>query len=231
MKWFRLYDEITEDSKIIQLSDQEFRVWILTLCHASKQVVRGYYSSSKSLVSLLKGEMNCKSKSIESAFQKLESLGMIKLNNESIQIVNWNKRQFRSDDVSERVKRYRNVTRNVTETPSDTDTDTDKDIYSPQIRSEDTPHQQIIDIYHEILPECRKVKIWSENRQKKLRSRWREDPKRQELDWWRVYFQNVRLCFWFTTENTKNWYPDLEWLVEKRNLINVIEKRYFNERT
>jgi len=41
--------------------------------------------------------------------------------NPEIIFINWDKRQFKSDDSYSRVKRFRNVT----ETPPDTDTDTD----------------------------------------------------------------------------------------------------------
>lgn len=92
-----------------------------------------------------------------------------------------------------------------------------------------TPHDEIISLYHEILPECPRVKKWSETRQGKLRQRWKEDTDRQNLDWWRAYFRNVRLCFWFTGENKRHWYPDLEWLVEKGNLIRLIEGRWKTE--
>jgi hypothetical protein len=37
----------------------------------------------------------------------------------------WDKRQYKSDTSTERVKRFRNVKRNVAETPPDTDTDTE----------------------------------------------------------------------------------------------------------
>ena len=116
MKWFRLYDEITEDPKMIQLTDQEFRIWIYLLCYLNKETKRGYSCDYIPIKSLLSGSMKCRIKSIESAFDRLESLGMIKRNHPSIQIVNWDKRQYKSDDVNERVKRYRNVTRNVTVT-------------------------------------------------------------------------------------------------------------------
>jgi len=127
MKWFRLYDEIPEDPKMIQLSDQEFRVWIYLLCALNKQSLRGYCSVINPVLKIIRGAMNTRLRSVLNAIDKLESLGMVKRNSESLQIINWDKRQYKSDDVAERVKRYRNVTRNVTVTAPDTDTDTDTD--------------------------------------------------------------------------------------------------------
>jgi hypothetical protein len=95
---------------------------------------------------------------------------------------------------------------------------------SPEVR--ECPHKAIIELYHMYLPECAKVKVWTEERQSNLRTRWREDPKRQSLEWWSQYFLNVRLCFWFSDGHKGDWKPDLEWLVKKANLVKVIEGRY-----
>jgi hypothetical protein len=74
------------------------------------------------------------------AGDKFRAKGMLEHSESGYAITNWDKRQFTSDSVSERVARHRekknaaaanevnrfsNVTCNVTETPSDTDTDTD----------------------------------------------------------------------------------------------------------
>jgi hypothetical protein len=126
MKWFRLYDEITEDPKMIQLTDQEFRVWIYLLCYMNKQTKRGFSSNYLPTILLLSGATKQRLNSINRALDKLESLDMIKRNDHSLQIVNWDTRQYKTDDVNERVKRYRNVTRNVTVTPPDTDTEQNK---------------------------------------------------------------------------------------------------------
>jgi len=65
-----------------------------------------------------------------------------------------------------------------------------------------------------------------EERQKHLRARWKEDPKRQNLDWWKRYFAYVRESPFLMGNGNKKWKPNLEWLVKKSNLINVIEEKY-----
>jgi hypothetical protein len=126
MKWFRLYDEITEDPKMIQLSDHEFRIWIYLLCYLNKQSLRGYCDNINPIILLLKGAIKARNNSITRTLEKLESLGMIKQNHPSLQIVNWEKRQYKSDDINEYVKKHRNITRNITEIPSETETETEK---------------------------------------------------------------------------------------------------------
>lgn len=97
----------------------------------------------------------------------------------------------------------------------------------------DCPHQQIIDLYHEILPELARVKVWDEARQGYLRKRWREDRKRQSLDWWRRFFTAVRSSPFLMGEvSARDRTPfncTLEWLIKPANFRKVIEG-YYSER-
>ena len=88
------------------------------------------------------------------------------------------------------------------------------------------PQSEIVDLYHKLLSELPPVKDWTDERQKQLRSRWKEDPKRQDLDWWERYFAFVRKSSFLMGNGSKSWKPNLEWLVKKKNLINVIEGKY-----
>ncbi|MFZ5586127.1 MAG: hypothetical protein ACOZHQ_09380 [Thermodesulfobacteriota bacterium] len=88
------------------------------------------------------------------------------------------------------------------------------------------PHQAIIALYHEILPELPPVKVWNGERQGFLRARWREDPKRQDLAWWRAFFLSVRECPHLMGQNDRAWTPTLEWLVRPTNMPKVIEGYY-----
>ena len=134
LKWFRFYDEILDDPKLFNLSDSEFRCFVNMLCLANKrsrdtqgQVKRG--SIDVQGVNLLR-LLRCHHKTFESTTRKLTELSIISNNGNGIEFIHWDKRQYESDDVNIRVKRYRNVTRNVTVTPPDNrvqNTDTDKE--------------------------------------------------------------------------------------------------------
>lgn len=95
------------------------------------------------------------------------------------------------------------------------------------------PHQEIIDLYHSILPTGRRVKIWSEARKTKLRARWREDAKRQNLDWWKRLFAYVARSEFLTgkvsTKDRKPFELDLEWIITPANLVKIIEGKYHEE--
>lgn len=95
----------------------------------------------------------------------------------------------------------------------------------------DCPHGEIVALYHELLPELRRVRDWTPDRQAFLRSRWRENPKRQNLDWWRKFFGYVRECPFLMGEGQQSpdrppFTADLEWLVRPTNFRKVIEGKY-----
>lgn len=95
------------------------------------------------------------------------------------------------------------------------------------------PQQEVIRLYHELLPMCPPVRDWHETRQGMLRARWRAKPKHQSLDFWRQYFEHVSGSPFLTgqTEGRGDRPPfcaDLEWLVKPTNFAKVIEGKYHN---
>ena len=98
----------------------------------------------------------------------------------------------------------------------------------------DCPHQEIISLYHAALPSCPRMKTWGDERQESLRARWREDEKRQSLDYWRRFFASVAESEFLTGrsygQGKRPFFASLDWLVLPTNFAKVIEGRY-HERT
>jgi hypothetical protein len=94
----------------------------------------------------------------------------------------------------------------------------------------DCPHQQIIALYHEVLPMCPKVRDWTPARATQLRARWNEDEKRQSIDWWRQFFGYVKRCDFLvgrgTSASNRPFFADLEWLTKSANFTKVREGKY-----
>lgn len=93
------------------------------------------------------------------------------------------------------------------------------------------PHQQIIALYHERLPMGTQVRVWSGTRAKHLQARWREDPKRQSLEWWDRFFAYIAESEFLTgqTQPAPGRDPfvvSLDWLVSPQNFAKVVEGRY-----
>ena len=92
------------------------------------------------------------------------------------------------------------------------------------------PHKQIIGLYHEILPMCPQVRDWTAARQQQLRARWNEDEARQNLDYWRRFFEYVKTCGFLVgiQPNTQRrpFFADLEWLTKSANFTKIRERKY-----
>lgn len=96
------------------------------------------------------------------------------------------------------------------------------------------PHMDIVDLYHEVLPELAPVRVWEADRQELLRSRWKGAPERQSLDWWREFFTSVREMPFLMGERTgrddRAFACTLEWLVRPKNFAKVLEGNYLELR-
>lgn len=96
------------------------------------------------------------------------------------------------------------------------------------------PHQEILKLYHEILPNLPKVKVWNKSRTSLLRQRWTEDKRRQSLSWWKGYFTTVSKSDFLTgkvdSKGGNIFVADMEWLIRPNNLPKVIEGRYTNRK-
>lgn len=92
------------------------------------------------------------------------------------------------------------------------------------------PHEEIIALYHDLLPANPKIKAWTGSRQANLRTRWREDVKRQSLDYWERFFSEVAASRFLTGQTVgkdeRPFLPGLDWLVMPNNFAKVIEGRY-----
>ena len=89
------------------------------------------------------------------------------------------------------------------------------------------PSEEIINIYHEILPELPKVVLSAFKhsvREKNLKARWKQDHEHQSLDFWRWYFQQVKKNTWYLGDNTNAWRADFGWLMQKSKFDQIVER-------
>lgn len=141
MQWFRTWTDILDDHKLAQLSDYEFRIFqFLLACASEENSHTGLIARNMSAISR---RIRRRKDHLMSAIETFQKLGLVSMNgDEAITITNWSKRQFKSDNVYERVKKhrkvseYRNVSKALHETlpDTDTDTDTDKQIHKKKIK-------------------------------------------------------------------------------------------------
>ncbi len=87
-------------------------------------------------------------------------------------------------------------------------------------------HEAVLNAYNEILPELPRADRITPHRAKALNRRIREDPARDNMDWWRAYFQRVRQYPWLLGENPHNWNADFDWLISENGLQRVVCGRF-----
>jgi len=102
------------------------------------------------------------------------------------------------------------------------------------------PHTEIINIYHEVLPELPRVVSWNKTRESYLKQRWRQmfvefECKDTEdgLDWFRNdFFVFVKGSKFLTgkvvSKDRKPFLADLEWMIKPTNFTKIIERKYEN---
>lgn len=100
-------------------------------------------------------------------------------------------------------------------------------------KRKDCPALDIVDLYHQILPEMTEVKVLTDTRRRSLQARWRENTSRQSLDFWERFFGYVRTSpFLMGNVERKGglppWRADFEWLVKAGNFVKIIEGKYHN---
>jgi hypothetical protein len=118
-QWFRMYAEVLNDPKAQRLSGDDFKGWVNVLCLASHG--DGTIPSDEDIAFALRIEMRKARKLLET----LTTSGLIDVTETGRSPHNWNKRQYKSDVSTDRVKRFRNAKRNVSETPDETPPDTE----------------------------------------------------------------------------------------------------------
>jgi len=88
------------------------------------------------------------------------------------------------------------------------------------------PYQEIVDLYHEILPELPRVVKISETRKKHLKARWLESEKTQSLEWWRDYFEIIKERPFLMGENDRNWQADFDFLITESKFLAILGGKY-----
>lgn len=92
--------------------------------------------------------------------------------------------------------------------------------------SEDPPLNEIVDLYHAILPELPRVVALNDKRKSQLRARWNQTANTKSLDWWRGYFELVRTQPFLMGQTGKDFLANLDFLTTESKFLKVIEGSY-----
>ena len=256
--WFRMYAEFATDPKVQMLPEEMQRRLVMLFCMRCGDVTVTLSDGEIAFHLRISDAELDETKALFIAKGFINSKWEIK-NWEKRQFAS-DSSAARTKRYRDR-KKNAAVTSQVTERDAldtDTDTDTEEELkpaiagLSPAAPDDDAPpaddddsgeqpngrppcpQQRIVALYHEILPALRQVRDWNETRRRLLARRWSEQPERQELGWWRGFFEYVRgsdfLMGRVVGSNGRPFDCDLEWLVRPTNFAKVIEGKYENDR-
>jgi hypothetical protein len=126
MKWFRFYSDALDDPKVQRLPAELFRAWVNILCLASR------HGGTLPPVEDIQFALRLSADAVAVLLADLKAHGLIDETDAGMAPHNWNKRQYKSDNVTLRVQKNRahcnvSVTPNETfhGTPTETDTETE----------------------------------------------------------------------------------------------------------
>lgn len=126
-RWFRLYSEVVNDPKVQKLPCEDFRAWINILCLCAEN--DGRVPSVQDVSFALRLPEN----GVVTLLERLSNGGLIDRANGGPSGWHyaphaWDKRQYKSDTSTDRVKRFRKRSATVSETPPEAETDTEQKI-------------------------------------------------------------------------------------------------------
>jgi hypothetical protein len=161
MKWFRLWIDILDDPKLaVSVTDDEtFRFLINLMAYARELDNAGKIDQP---IEIISWRLRLEISKINTLLKHLKDLKIIIISPE-IKFLNWDKRQYLSDNSTERVKRFRikNETlqkrkRNgglCTETEAyktETDTETETELKPAPVKTPAVPQSDAVKIYRDI---------------------------------------------------------------------------------
>lgn len=99
---------------------------------------------------------------------------------------------------------------------------------SPAPAIEQTPHKEIVEMYHDICKSYPRLRNISENRKKAIAARWKEY--KHNLETFRELFERAEASSFLKGKNKKNWAADFNWLMNSENMAKVLEGNYTDDR-
>lgn len=123
-KWFRFYQEALDDPKVQKLDPFDFKCWVNMLCIACRH--DGKLPHLPDIAFAMRMAID----DCQTVLERLSNGGLIDrasggANGMHYAVHNWEKRQYKSDTSTGRVKRFRERSETVAVTPPDTETDTE----------------------------------------------------------------------------------------------------------
>ena len=148
MEWFRFYHDVIEDPKVQLLPVAMRWRWLEMLCLASRSHHRGVLPSPSEMAFLLRVTED----EVQESIEVLVAAGLFDRKGKALHPHNWEGRQFKSDDVTERSRQHRrNVARNENASASEAEAEADTEyrVQSTEAEAESKP-PPVFRLYEEL---------------------------------------------------------------------------------
>lgn len=120
-RWFRFYADAMRHPKVAKLNDAQFRLWVELLAVAADR--DGIIPPLEDLKHVLRRRLDHLSRGVK----ELVTASLIDPLGDGYTPHGWDKRQYKSDTSTDRVRKYRGKG-NVSETPPDTEAETETEL-------------------------------------------------------------------------------------------------------
>lgn len=249
-QWFRMYAEFATDPKVQMMSEAFQRRLLMLLC----------MRCGNDLVTLHDEEVAFQLRISNAEWVETKAAFIAKgFIDSKLNLLNWEKRQFKSDSSKERVAKHRAKAKAIAsgdvtlqERPSNaleqnrTDTDIEAKASSSAAALPDCPHAELIDLFAAKLPMLPQPKpeLWSGARAKALKARWvwvltakkrngdrYATDKQSAIDFFARFFDYVSGSDFLSGRNGQWTGCDLAWLANETNFAKVMQGNYDNKTT
>jgi hypothetical protein len=133
LSWFRMYGEFISDPVVQSLAFEDQRHFVGLLCLKCQGLLDRDFPTPSLRADIIRKAIGLDGKAWDEMRSRLTAVRLI---DDDLQPINWDKRQFLSDSSTERVRTFRERSRNVSVTPSETEADTDTET---EKRGEEAP--------------------------------------------------------------------------------------------
>lgn len=245
--WFRFYSEFSHDPKVQMMTEAMQRRYIMVMC----------LRCSNALVTLHETEIAFHLRITDAELAETKALFIAKgFIDDKWNLLNWDKRQFKSDSSAERVARHRenkkkasnaDVTLQQRQSNAlDTDTDTDtEELHLVADAPLACPVEKIIEAYHEAMPANPRCRVLNDSRKRSIRQRWLEasrlhvgpfgyETQANGIAAWKEFFQICAESDFLTGKTPgRNGSPpfiaDVDFLFSPGGFAKCLENKYHRE--
>lgn len=238
MPWFRLYSRMVDDEKLRLLAFEDRWHFVALCCLKSDGLLDEPDSDLRRRKIAVK--MGVQVRELEEIARRLQEVG---LTDETMSPHGWEKLQYRSDNVSERVKKYRQKQKvekvkrpcNVSVTAPDTDTDTETEELeakasrasgdAPDDDPDDFSEADVVDSWNAKAEQfdLPKVVKLTEARRRAIRARKREWP---DIGDWRAAFRNLGESPFLLGGGRTGWKADFDFFLQTKSFAKLVEGSY-----